>query len=180
LKLEEFPVPDAAKHATQVGLIRQFCATLVGTVLFDEPGSMLLDVYSTKMLSLDLPDLERVDERRNRQTHKPYLLLIYGNQRQIALADVGIAFAPQFRNTGPLPDLPEVVCFRDFRNLLDRFKHGFYGHAENDPGGDLVQLLMMCIAILDGARDQGFDVEREEKEVELHLSGLEKRTSGSP
>jgi len=173
-------VPDAAKHATQVGLIRQFCATLVGTVLFDEPGSMLLDVYSTKMLSLDLPDLERVDERRNRQTHKPYLLLIYGNQRQIALADVGIAFAPQFRNTGPLPDLPEVVCFRDFRNLLDRFKHGFYGHAENDPGGDLVQLLMMCIAILDGARDQGFDVEREEKEVELHLSGLEKRTSGSP
>jgi hypothetical protein len=37
----------------------------------------------------------------------------------------------------------------------------------------------MCIAILDGARDQGFDVEREEKEVELHLSELEKRTSGS-
>jgi hypothetical protein len=179
LKSGEFPVADAVKHATQVELIRRFCATLAGAVLFDEPGSMLLDVYSNKMLSLDLPELQGVEERRNRQTHKPYLLLIYGDQRQIALADVGIAFSPQFRNTGPLPDLPEVVCFRDFRALLDRFKHGFYGHAENDPGGDLVQLLMMCIAILDGARDQGFDVEREEKEVELHLSELEKRTSGS-
>jgi hypothetical protein len=36
---------------------------------------------------------------------------------------------------------------------------------------------MSCLAILDGARRLGFDVGREEKELERHLTELEKRSA---
>ena len=41
--------------------------------------------------------------------------------------------------------------------------------------GMSLALLLMCIAILDGARAAGFDIGSDEREIEVHLAELEKR-----
>ena len=166
---------DETSRSAQVAKIRAHCAKAPPSVLFDEPASLLMDVSSGKTLGVDLPALAQVEERINGESLKPYLLLVYGDGRQLALAEVGIAFAPDFKNTGPLPELPPVVCFRDYASLLVRLKHELYGHADRPPSKDAVKLLMMCIAIVDGARLQRFEVGREEKELEWHLGALEKK-----
>jgi len=154
--------------------IEAFCARPGTAVLFDRHSATLLDVYSSKAVAIESQQLVRVEERMDAQSGQPYLRLD-GESGQLAITAAGIAFAPDFQNSGPFPELPQAVCFRDFRSLLERFKHQVYGHPERAPGRDPVQLLMMCIAILDGARAQGFDVGTEEKELEWHLSELEKR-----
>jgi hypothetical protein len=166
---------ETGSRAAQLSMIRSFCAATGTSILFDEQNAALMDVYSAKTLPLDPQNLVHVEEQVDKETGQPYLRLLYGNSRQLALAGVGIAFAPDFRNTGPLSELPQAVCFRDFHTLLDRFKHELYGHGERPASRDVLRLLMMCIAILDGAREQGFDVGREERELERHLSELEKR-----
>lgn len=168
-------IAERNSRAAQLSMIRSFCAASGSAILFDEQNAALMDVYSAKALPLDPQNLVQVEEQLDRETGQPYLRLLYGNSRQLALAGVGIAFAPDFRNTGPLSELPQAVCFRDFHTLLDRFKHQLYGHGERPPSRDAIRLLMMCIAILDGAREQGFDVGREERDLERQLSELEKR-----
>lgn len=163
------------ERATQLQLIREWCAGPRSPVLFDEPSAQLFDVFAAKTLALDAGALSVVERRTNRETQRPYLLLVYDDGRQLALTDAGIAFAPRFDNSGPLTDLPEAVCFRDFIELLNRLKHELYGHGDRAPTRDTVKLLMMSIAIVDGARAQRFDVSREEKELEAQLIELEKR-----
>ena len=167
-------------RAQQVARIRDFCTRFPRAVLFDEPGGLLLDVASGRSLALDLPGLAGVEERLNRESGHPYLLLAYGDGRRLALSEAGIAFSPDVRNTGALPDLPEAVCLRDYQSLLDRLKHELYGHADRPPDRGTVRLLMSCIAILDGARAAGFDVGRQELELEHHLRELERRTPLPP
>ncbi len=168
-------IAEKSSRAAQLSMIRSFCAARGSAIMFDEQNAALMDVYSAKTLPLDPQNLVQVEEQIDKETGQPYLRLFYGDSRQLALAGVGIAFAPDFRNTGPLSELPQAVCFRDFHTLLDRFKHQLYGHREQPPSRDAIRLLMMCIAILDGAREQGFDVGREERELEPQLSELEKR-----
>ncbi len=168
---------DPPSRAGQLTAIRSFCAKLPGSVLFDELGKSLIDAFSGKAIPLDVKDLVSVEQRAKAGTPEPYLALTYGDGRQLALADVGIAFAPDTRNTGELPDLPPVVCFRDYATLLGRLKHELYGHVDREPARATVALVMSCLAILDGARRLGFDVGREEEELETHLAELEKRSA---
>src|SRR5215813_8815871 len=161
---------DPTSRAGQLAAIRSFSAKLAGSVLFDEAGESLIDAFSGKAIPLDLKNLVSVEQRTKEGTTEPYLVLTYGDGRQLALADVGLAFAPDTRSTGELPDLPPVVCFRDYATLLGRLKHELYGHADREPERGTVALVMSCLAILDGARRLGFDVGREEKELETHLT----------
>jgi hypothetical protein len=161
---------DETSRAAQLAKLRAHCAKAPPAVLFDEPGALLMDVSSGKTLPLDLAALEKVEDRINAETKNPY-----GDGRQLALSEVGIAFPPDLTNTGPLPELPEVVCFRDYATLMARLKHDLYGHQDREPTRETVKLLMMCIAIVDGARAQRFEIGREEKELEWHLKELEKR-----
>lgn len=162
-------------RSTQLARIRDYCTRYMRSVLFDEPGQALLDVFSGRSVPLDLAELMSVEERINKETKNPYLLLAYGDGRQVALSEVGIAFPPDTRNTGALPDLPDVVCLRDYRALLDRLKHELYGHGDREPDRGVVRVLMMCIAILEGARAVRLDIGREERELQTHLQELEKR-----
>jgi hypothetical protein len=166
---------DDLSRAEALALLRAYCQRPGTAVLFDEPGGQLFDVFSTKTLPLNLGSLVRMEEKTNTQTKLPYLVLKYDDQRQVALTEVGIAFAPVLANTGALSDLPDVVCFRDYRSMLDRLKHELYGHEDVPPSRGTVKLLMMCIAVVDGARAQGFEVGREEKEMEHQLKELETR-----
>jgi hypothetical protein len=165
----------SGEQSEKLATIRAFCAGSNPVVLFDEPGDALLDLASGKSLPLDAAKLDKVERRVNPETQASYLALSWESGRQVALAEMGVAFAPDLRNTGPLPELTEVVCFRDFYGLRDRLKHQLYGHREQEPTRDTVKLLMMCIAIVDGARAVGFEVGSEERELEVHLKELEKR-----
>jgi hypothetical protein len=103
---------------------------------------------------------------------EPYLVLVFHDGRQVALADVGFAFAPSIASTGPLPDLPQTFCFRDFRHL----SQGIEGLLEEEGReSEALQAVLLAIALLDGARAVGFEVGREERALEGLLRRLEER-----
>ena len=102
----------------------------------------------------------------------PYLLLIFTDGRQVALADVGFAFAPSIANTGPLPDLPQTLCFRDFRHLSQGIEALL---AEEGREKEALGGILLCIALLDGARAVRLDVSREERKLDGLLRKLEER-----
>jgi len=158
-------------------LLQAFCGRPSPAVLFDETAPSLMDVFSAKELPLRPGALVAVESRQAKDTGAAYLALRYDDGRELALTDAGIAFAPSFKHTGELPGLPAAFCFRDYRALLDAFKHMLYGHPDTPPTRDTAVLLMTCIAVLDGAREAGFDIGREEPELEAHLAELERRSA---
>jgi hypothetical protein len=166
---------DPASTSAKLAAVRAYCQAHQRSVLYDEPGEALFDVFGVKTLTLRGSDLQAVESLADQDTKAPYLRLTFADGRQLALTEAGIAFSPDFSNSGPLEDLPKAVCFRDYRGLVERLKHDLYGHADAPPTRATVKLTMMCIAILDGARRAGFDVGREERELEAHLTELEKR-----
>ena len=79
---------------------------LSAVVSMEEPhGARLYEPGSNKDLQILWSDLSQVEERSSAQRSAPYLLLAFHDGRQLALADVGFAFAPSTVNTGDLPDL---------------------------------------------------------------------------
>jgi hypothetical protein len=138
----------------------------------DGRAAQLLERASGKVLTVRWDELAEVALRASELRPHPYLILLWQDGRQVALADVGFAFAPSIQSTGPLPDLPDVFCFRDFRHLAS----GAQSLLEQE-GRELEALraLLLGIALLDGARAVGFDVSREERQLEVTLRELERR-----
>jgi hypothetical protein len=148
-----------------------------GAVLFDEESSTLLDIASGRKTSIPWRDLAAFEEKIHPETQDSYLVLLFEDGKQIALVDPGgIAFAPSMENTGPLGDSPAVVCLRDFYTLKPRIDHYLYEHPDEPPPKETLDLVMLCIAILDGARAIGFDIADLEGELEKSLSEIERRT----
>jgi hypothetical protein len=114
-------------------------------------------------------------ERRNTETGRPYLTLVREDGRELVLADVGIAFAPSTTASGPLPDLPPVVCFRDLAGAEARLTHFLVDHPDEEPNPSHVALFLFCLAVVDGARSVGFEVGPEERRLERILGELEAR-----
>lgn len=147
-------------------------------VLYDEESSTLLDVASVKSMRLPWGDFKAFEEKIHPETKQSYLVLLFEDGHQIALVDPGgVAFQPSTANTGPLGDLPPVVCLGDFQTLKQRIDHYLYAHQEDAPPKECLALLMVSIAILDGARAAGFDVGDLEGELDKSLRELERRTS---
>lgn len=147
-------------------------------VLYDEESSFLLDVASGKRLRLPWRDLASFEEKIHPETKDAYLVVLFENGSQIALADPGgIAFAPSTENTGPRRDLPPVVCLKDFYALKQRIDHYLHAHQDEPPPKECLDLVMICIATLDGARSVGFEVGDLEGELEKSLQEIERKTS---
>ena len=147
-------------------------------VLYDEQASSLMDVTSGKTIRLPWQDVTAFEEKVHPETQEGYLVLLFENGHQIALVDPGgIAFAPSTENTGPLRDLPPVVCLKDFFTLKGRVDHYLYDHPDEPPPKEALDLVMICIATLDGARAVGFDVADLEGELEKSLNEIERRTA---
>ncbi|HLL51965.1 MAG TPA: hypothetical protein VK447_00380 [Myxococcaceae bacterium] len=161
-------------RAAQLSALRDFCSKHAGAVLFDEPAGLLTDVASGRSVALDLPDLQTVEPKAQSESGVPYLWLSYATGRRLALTPVGIAFPPDFRQTGPVRELPELVSLTEHGLLLQQLKSTLYAHPDQASKGT-VRLLLMGIAIIDGARAAGLDVTQEARELEHHLSELEKR-----
>ena len=139
---------------------------------------MLLDVASGKSTGLPWREVKAFEEKIHPETNDSYLVLLFENGNQLALVDPGgVAFAPSVTNTGSIRDLPPVVCLRDFYTLKQRIDHYLFEHQDEPPPRECLDLVMICIATLDGARAVGFDVGDLEKELEKSLKEIERRTS---
>ena len=146
--------------------------------LYDDENSALLDVASGRSIQLPWRDVMSFEEKVHPETKDAYLVLLFEDGRQIALVDPGgVAFQPSTINTEPLRDLPPVVCLKVFQTLKQRIDHSLYDHQDDAPPKECLDLLMICIAILDGARAAGFDVGDLEEELDKSLRELERRTS---
>src|SRR3954467_13486037 len=103
------------ERAEKIALVRKHCSAPPHSVLFDETGETLFDIPAAKTLPLRADELRVVEELAQPE---PYLRLTYEDGHQLALTAAGVAFAPDFQNTGELPDLPAALCFRDLTTML--------------------------------------------------------------
>ena len=157
--------------------VRQWSERHPTAVLYDDDSALFLDVPSGKSLRVSWNDVTGFEEKIHPETGEPYLVLMFEQGGQIALVDPGgVAFAPSTVNSGPVENLPPVVCLKDFFTLKQRVDHYLYDHPNEAPPRECLDLIMICIAILDGARAMGFEVGDLEGELEKSLNEVEKRT----
>ena len=165
---------DPRQDARQ--LVRRWSEAHQSAAIYDDESAILRDVTSGKALKLSWGDVQAFEEKLHPETHDRHVVLLFENGTQLALVDPGgVAFAPIFDNSGRLEGLPAVVCLRDFFTLKQRVDHYLHDHRDDEPPRECLDLVMSCIAILDGARAVGFDVGDLEGELESTLSELERR-----
>lgn len=158
--------------------VREWADNHRDAVLYDEGSSTLLDVASGKSLHLPWREVTAFEEKIHPETKDAYLVLLFENENQIALVDPGgVAFPPSEMNTGALRDLPHVVCLKDLQTLKQRIDHHLYAHPDEPPPRECLDMVMISIAILDGARLVGFPVSDLERELEASLKEVESRGS---
>ena len=146
-----------------------------GVAAVEEPdgqGARLLEPASGKELRVRWEEIAQAEEKTSPVRPAPYLVLVFRDGRQIALADVGFAFAPDTVHTGPLPDLPNTFCFADFRHLSQGIEALL---AQDGREKEALVATLAAIALLDGARAAGLDVAREEKRLDAQFRLLEQR-----
>ena len=147
-------------------------------VLYDEASGTLLDVASGKSIAIRWRDVCGFEEKVHPESQESYGVLLFENGTQIALVDPGgIAFAPSTENSGAVENLPAAVCLRDFLTLKQRVDHYLFDHPDRPPPRECLDLIMICIATLDGARAGGFDVGDLAGELEQSLNEVERRAS---
>jgi hypothetical protein len=151
-------------------IVKSWCDRNRHVVLYDE--ALLVDVYSGK--SLKLPMIAEAVEKTASDTGEKYVVIAFEDGRQIALAPVGIAWPPDQRNLPKPMALPTVVCWRDFSNVSSQVKHVIEQHRDTPPSREVLDMLLYCIALLDGARAVGFDTGADEQRIEGYLDEIEK------
>lgn len=167
-----------ADRAAQRALLERFVKARPMALALDPDAGLLLDVAAGKVLALDWGRVAAVSEEVDADRRRPYLLVTLGDGGAFALADQGIAFAPSTRSSGPLPGLPAAVCLRDLAAAEARLTHFLLDHPGEAPERGHLDTFMFCLAVLDGARDVGFDVGPEERRLERILNELEARKRG--
>jgi len=138
----------------------------------DGKSARLLEPGTGKELGVRWEEIAQAEEKSSPLRPAPYLVLVFQGGRQVALADVGFAFAPDTIHTGPLPDLPATFCFADFRHLSQGIEALL---AEEGREKEALGGILAAIALLDGARAAGLEVAREERRLEGLLRALEER-----
>ena len=163
--------PDEAK-AKVLGFLRAWPGLFAAAEDVDGRGAQLIERGAGKALVVRWDAIKDAAERANPLRAHPYLILLFEDGRQVALADVGFAFAPATHNSGPLAELPATFCFRDLRHLLGGAQT-YLDEEGREP--EALRAILMGIALVDGARACGFEVGREEKALEALLSQVEAR-----
>ena len=157
--------------------VQRWAAAHPHAVLYDDENSQLLDVASGKAVTVPWRDLTAFEEKTHPETGDRYYVLLFDNGSQIALVDPGgVAFAPSTENSGAVEGLPAVVCLTDFFTLKGRVDHHLRDHADEASPRECLDMLMICIAILDGARAVGFAVADLEEELETSLNDIERKS----
>jgi hypothetical protein len=170
-------IPVADRPAA-IARVERFAREHPHAVLYDANAGILLDVQSGKQLPLDWSNLAAIGDGVDADTKRPYLILAREDGRTLALADQGIVFAPSTASTGPISGLPNACCFRDLQSAEAQLEHYLEFHRDDPPGQAQVSMFAFCLAVVDGARDVGFDVAREERRLEALLKALEEKKKG--
>lgn len=131
----------------------------------------LIESATGKQIVLDAKSVARHRLTPHPQGLSDYLNLVLESGLEIVLCHAGIAFAPSFVSTGPLPDAPPVACMTDYRTLF-----GTLSGIAADPSRKAEALLLfnVLISIIDGAKAIDMDVGIEEEELEKRLAEFEK------
>ena len=166
------------ERGAQRALLTRFVAAHPFALGWDGEGGLLLDVVAQKVLGLDWARVAWLEERIDADSQRPYLALALGDGNSLALADQGLAFAPSTASSGPLPGLPRAVCLRDLQAAEGRLTHFLLDHPDDPPERGQMDTFLFCLAVVDGARDVGFDVGPEERRLERILAELEARKRG--
>lgn len=163
-------------RAALVQTIRAFCSRHPSWALFDEPSGDLHEIASGKRLNLHVEGLVAAELRTNKETGGEYLMLGFGDGHEIAVADIGVAFPAVAPKAFPqAPTLPPVVCWQDYRAAYARLNHYVVDHPDQKPDRSVMDLMILALGILEGARVAGFDISKEERELDAVLTELEKR-----
>ena len=143
---------------------------------FQEEGNQwhVLELGSGKQLPLTPAAVEAMEVRVDSDTGASYLVLMLESGAQLVLSQQGFAFSPDFQNTGPMELPVAVFCLADFHQLYAKLNHLVDDHPEEPR--QALDLVMLLIALLDGARNVGLDVESETRRVEKILEALETGT----
>jgi hypothetical protein len=165
-------------RAAQRALVERYVRERPGALLLDASGPSILDVFSGKALALDFARLASVEERKDGATGRPYLALLRDDGTELALSDAGIAFAPVTAGTGPLAGLPAAVCLRDLAGAEAQLTHFLRDHPGEPPQRAHIELFLLCLSIVDGARAAGLDVSADERRLDRVLGELEARRRG--
>ena len=133
-------------------------------------GVRLVEVATGKALLLDAGAVLEVESRANAHTGHEYLIVQRQDRGPLALADAGFVFNLDTRSTGPLAGAPPVMSFRDFRRLYEHLRHLLEDARKRQ---ECLDLMMILIAALDGARAAGLSTAIEEGELDVVLRRLE-------
>ncbi len=134
----------------------------------------LIEIEYDKRLTFAWGQIARVEEARIPQLGSRYLRVLLDDGRGFAVAGIGFVFAPSFVSTGPLAECPETACFADFWRLEKHLEHLVTDHHEGHERESL-QVFMVLLAFLEGARAVGLEVGEEERAMEAVLRDLEAR-----
>ena len=167
-----------SERAAQRAALERFVRARPAALAIDPDAGLLLDVAAGKVLPLDWTAVASLSEERDVDSGRAYLLVSLGDGAAFALADQGIAFAPSTRSSGPLAGLPAAVCLRDLAGAEARLTHFLLEHPDEAPQRAHVDTFMFCLAVVDGARQVGFEVGPEERRLERILAELEARRAG--
>jgi hypothetical protein len=136
-------------------------------------GIRLVEIDTKKQKDIIFAEVLQWRETPHPEGMGRYLNLVFEDEHELVLCYMGFAFSPSLQSTGPIPDLPPVLCFYDIHRLLGHADH-LSKNPKPDEKPEAVKTLMIGLAALEGARLLGFDVGEEEKKAEEILEVLEK------
>ena len=141
-------------------------------VVEDAGTVTLLEVECGKQLTFSWQHVVQAQERRTPSTGSKYIQVLLEDGRNFSVSGVGLVFAPDFKSTGPLGECPATMCFRDFARLQRHLDHLITDDHEGHEA-EALQVFMVLLASLDGARAIGLSVDQEERALESRLKQLE-------
>lgn len=133
----------------------------------------IVERNSGKSISFNPGAILQTEEARDSIRGGKYLRVALDDGRNFALAGMGFVFAPSFVSTGIIPDCPPTACMMDFDKLFRHLCH-LIEDVDNGRDKEAMQVIMILLAYLDGARALGLDISREEGRLEKQLEILEK------
>jgi hypothetical protein len=142
--------------------------------LQDLPDGVLLTELATgKSLRLAAEAVVGVEVQRDRLRDDDYLLLTLAERPSLALAAAGFVFALDPRHTGKLPSAPPAMSFTDYHRLVRHLLHLLDTQDDPEHRREALDITLVLIASLDGARAVGLAVDGEEAALEAAIRRLE-------
>ena len=144
-----------------------------GIFAFEEENAelVLMEIASTKFLNLKEDSIAALEEKKNNELiGQTYMVILFEQGTQLVLSQQGFAFAPDFSNTGPIPLPSQVFCLQDVYHFLNNLQVIV---EDENRRKEALEITMLLIALLDGARQVGLDMGKEEQQVDTMLKKIE-------